>query len=128
MAKRVFLSYRFKEIGLLNNLLQFFQSEGGPIQATPTYATEEEVLRDEKAIKEAIHRRMEGCAGLLVLVADDTHNSRWINYEGGVANELKIPKAAVRHPSGHGALPNAHRGMQEVEWNGKKLAELVEGW
>jgi hypothetical protein len=41
MAKRVFLSFRFAEKGLRNDLLQFFQQNGGPVQATPAYMTQD---------------------------------------------------------------------------------------
>jgi hypothetical protein len=82
----------------------------------------------EERIKQKIREQMKGCAGLLVVASGDSHNSRWMEYEGGVANEFGIPKADVRHPHRPGGPPNAHRGMQEVEWDGAKLAALVASW
>jgi hypothetical protein len=125
MKKRVFISFRFKEKGLRNDLLQFFQANGGPVQATPTYMTQDLSSLGEDHIKDVIRQQMEGCAGLLVLVGDDVHNSSWIQWEGGVANELGVPKFGIRHPAAHGGFPNAHRGMREIDWDGEELARAV---
>ncbi len=128
MAKRVFISFRFHELNLRDNLLQFFQEYGGPIQATPEYMKEDLSEAGEERIKEVIREMMGRCAGLLVVAGEDAHNSFWMNYEGGVANELQRPKAGVHHPSHRGGFPNAHAGMREVEWDGDELAELVASW
>ncbi len=126
MAKRVFLSFSFSaERGLLNDLLQFFQSNGGPVEATPRFMKQDLSAFGEERIKAAIREQMTGCAALLILIGDEAHNSRWIQYEAGVANELRIPKFGVRHPSRHGGFPNAHRGMTEIEWNRDALARVV---
>lgn len=130
MAKRVFISFRFHEIGHRNDLLQFFQENGGPIEAKPAYMKQDvpgEGEERNKRIKELIREQMEGCVGCLML-AGDAQNSFWMQYEGGVANEFGIPKAGVRHPAKPGGLPNAHAGMREVNWNGTELAELVASW
>jgi hypothetical protein len=68
---------------------------------------------------------MEGCVGLFVLVGDQVHNSPWIQWEAGVANELQIPKFGIRHPSAHGGFPVAHVGMREIEWDGNQIAKVV---
>lgn len=125
MAKRVFLSFSFAEIGLLKDLLQFFQTHGGPVQATPAFMTEDLSSFGEERIKTGIREQMEGCVGLVILVGDQAHNSRWIQYEAGVANELRIPKFGIRHPSRRGGFPNAHRGMTEIEWSREELAGVV---
>jgi hypothetical protein len=131
MAKRVFISFRFHELNLRDNLLQFFQEYGGPIQATPAYMKQDIPGEGEeriKKIKQAIRAQMDGCVGVLAVAGEDAHSSFWMNYEGGVANEFQIPKAGVHHPNHRGGFPNAHVGMKEVEWNGPKLAELVASW
>lgn len=127
MAKRVFISFSFvNERGLLNDLLQFFQPYGGPVQATPTYMTENLASRGEDFIADRIRAQMAGCAALIVLVGDEVHNSEWIQYEGGVANELHIPKFGMRHPSKTGGFPNAHKGMRELPWDPDALAREID--
>jgi hypothetical protein len=125
MAKRVFISFRWAEKGWRNDLLQFFQENGGPIQASPAYMTQDLSGWEEEQIKAAIRQQMKDCVVLLVLVGDDVHNSPWIEWEGGVANELKIPKFGTRHPDARGGFPNAHRGMREIDWDGDALARAI---
>ncbi|HEX2206793.1 MAG TPA: TIR domain-containing protein [Longimicrobium sp.] len=76
-------------------------------------------------IKARIREQMTGCAALLVLVGDEAHNSWWIQYEAGLANELRIPKFGIRHPSRRGGFPNAHKGMREIDWSPEELAKVV---
>jgi hypothetical protein len=125
MDKRVFISFRFAEKGWRNDLLQFFQAHGGPVQATPAYMTEDLSSRGEDHIKAVIRQQMKGCVALIVLVGDDVHNSPWIEWEGGVANELQIPKFGMRHPAAHGGFPNAHVGMKEIGWDMYELARII---
>jgi hypothetical protein len=125
MAKRIFLSFSFVDKGLLNDLLQFFQPQGGPVMATPTYMRSDLGDAGAERITQAIREQMQGCSGELLLVGDEVHNSRWIQYELGVANELKIPKFRVRHPTRSGGAPNAHAGMQEIPWSPKEVATIL---
>jgi hypothetical protein len=125
MARRVFLSFKFAEKGLLNDLLQFFQENGGPVQASPAYMTQDLSSFGEEHIKRVIRQQMDGCVALIVLVGDQVHNSKWIEWEGGVANELQIPKFGIRHPAANGGFPNAHRGMNEIDWDRNELARVL---
>jgi hypothetical protein len=97
------------------------------VEATPTFMKQDLSASGEERIKAAIREQITGCAALLVLVGDEAHNSRWIQYEAGVANELHIPKFGMRHPSRRGGFPNAHLGMKEIEWSRTELAEVVTG-
>ena len=126
MAKRVFISFRFREIGLLNDLLQFFQENGGPVQATPAYMKEDLGHLGEDQIAEKIRQQMTGCRGMLVLAGDTAHSSPWMRWEGGVANEIHLRKFGIRHPNAAGAFSTAHAGMQEMEWSPAALAKLIE--
>jgi hypothetical protein len=125
MDKRVFLSFRFTEKGWLNDLLQFFQENGGPVQAKFEYMKEDLSSLGEEHIERVIREQMDGCVALVVLVGDDVHNSPWIRWEGGVANELRIPKFGIRHPAAHGGFPNAHSGMKEIDWDPDELARVI---
>ena len=128
MAKRVFISFSFAERGLRNDLLQFFQEHGGLVQASPAFMTQDRSAEGEARIKEGIREIMEGCSGLIVLAGEQAHNSRWIEYEIGVAAGLRIPHVGVRHPDRQGGFPNTYRGMKEVQWDRKELAQVVGEW
>ncbi|HEX8360284.1 MAG TPA: TIR domain-containing protein [Longimicrobium sp.] len=126
MAKRIFISYSFRDAGLRNDLVRFFKDH--LIEATPTFIDDDISGAGDEGIKARIRAQMKECAGLLVLAGEKAHNSPWIQYEAGVANEFGIRKAAVRHPARSGGLPNAHVGMPEVAWDAKQLAQLVASW
>ncbi|HEX8831279.1 MAG TPA: TIR domain-containing protein [Longimicrobium sp.] len=126
MAKRVFISFRWHEKGWRNDLLRFFQAYGGPVQATPASMNQDMSDRGEDKIKEAIRQQMDGCDAVIVVVGDDVHNSPWIEWEGGVANELKIRKFGMRHPAAKGGFPNAHAGMQEIPWDPAEMARIID--
>jgi hypothetical protein len=125
LAKRIFLSFSFVDKGLLNDLLQFFQMKGGPVQATPAYMKTDFGDAGAERIKQAIREQMQGCVGVLLLVGDEAHNSRWIQYELGVANELQIPKFRLQHPTRSGGPPNAHSGTREIPWSPKEVAAVL---
>lgn len=125
MAKRIFLSFSFVDRGLLNDLLQFFQAHGGPVMATPTYMTTDVSKAGPERIRQTIREQMQGCSGVLLLVGDEAHNSRWIQYEMGVANELHIRKFRLQHPTRTGGAPVAHAGMPEIPWSPKEVAAVL---
>lgn len=125
MAKRIFLSFSFVDRGLLNDLLRFFQPHGGPVMATPTYMVSDISEGGPERISQAIREQMQGCVGVLLLVGDEAHNSRWIQYEMGVANELRIRKFRVQHPTRTGGAPVAHAGMHEIPWSPQEVAAVL---
>ena len=83
MAKRIFPSFSFVDRGLLNDLRRFFQAYGGPVEATPTLMETDFADAGPERIEQAIREQMRGCAGVLLLVGDEAHNSKWVGYEMG---------------------------------------------
>ncbi|NOK32025.1 hypothetical protein HMI49_02250 [Corallococcus exercitus] len=128
MAKRVFISFNFKEKGYQNDMQNLFAAHGGRVEATPTIVEKDVSAGGPAAIQAEIQRIMGPCKGLIVVVGDIAHNSPWVDYELGCANSQMIPKIAVRHPNATGGVPNNHRGMRVVEWNSQELIDAVRGW
>jgi len=128
MAKKVFLSFNFKEKNYLNDARNLFAPYLGTLEATPIFVERDVSENGPKAIEQEIQRVMGPCVGLIVVVGDVAHNSPWIDYELGYANSAKIPKIAVRHPNATGGVPNNHRGMTVLEWNSSELAAAIRGW
>ena len=125
MAKRVFVSFRYADKDLRNDLLQFFQEHGGPVQATPAVMRTDVGDQGDERVKQVIREQLQGCVAVLAVVGDTVHNSRWIEYELGVANEFGIPKFQIRHPKATGGPPNAHAGMREIEWKRDAVAAVI---
>jgi hypothetical protein len=128
MAKKIFISFNFRERGYKNDLLGLFAPSKGVLEATPIFVENDVTAGGEPAIKAEIKRVMDPCSGLIALVGEGSHNSPWIDYEMGYANTLGIPKVAVWHPQSRGGPPNNHQGMRVVGWNSPELAEVVRGW
>jgi len=128
MAKKVFISFNFKERGYKNNLLGLFVAHGGRIEATPIHVENDVSVGGPSAIEAEIKRVMDPCRGLIALVGSDAHNSPWIDQELRHADRLGIPKVAVRHPQGTGGVPNSHRYIRVVEWNSQDLVDMVRDW
>lgn len=128
MAKRVFISFNFKEQNYRNDVRNLFAGFGGRIEATPTFVERDVSSGGLSAIRAEIQQVMGPCKGLIVVVGDVAHNSPWIDYELGFANSQMIPKIAVKHPNATGGVPNNHHGMRVVGWNSQELIDTVRGW
>src|SRR5579871_966673 len=116
MAKKIFLSFRYSDLNLRNNLRDLFEGHGGDIEATPAYITEDVSDRGDTAVKDQIKALLQGCRGLLLLVGDTSHSSKWMDYEVQVAGSHSLPLAAVQHPQSRGGLSPKHAHIPLFKW------------
>jgi len=131
MSKKIFVSFKYSELEWKNNIESLFHSEGAQVAVTPVWlsipAANTPRISDTE-IRKAIRDRVDACCGLIVVVGNDAHNSPWIDYELGLANALKKPKVAVRHPQATGGLPNNHKGMIVLAWKSDDLMRAIQSW
>lgn len=128
MAKKVFISFNFKERGYKNDMLRLFASGGGKIEATPIQVENDVSTGGPTVIEAEIRRVMDPCCGLIALVGTDAHNSPWIDSELRHADRLGIPKVGVLHPQVRAGLPNSHKYLRVLEWNSQELVDMVRSW
>lgn len=128
MSKKVFLSFRQKNVDLRNDLLALFAAGGGRIQATPVYLTEDLRGKGEAAITKQIQEAMQDCCGLLLVMGEDVHNSEWIKYELEVADSWGIPRVGVRHRQATGGPPNRYPRLEILPWQPETIAQTVNSW
>ena len=130
MPKKVFMSFRYDDLAWKNDAEALFKAQPGQVLATPVYLPASAVggRRPDAEIEAEIRGLLEGCAGLIVVVGNDGHNSPWLKHELGLANALKKPKVAMRHPQATGGLPNSHSGMRVIEWSSDALAREIQSW
>lgn len=73
----------------------------------------------------AIRRYLRGLIGeadaLVCLIGDNTHNSKWIDYELSVANSQQKKIIPVRIKGTTGGLPQLLKGQEEVRWNSREI-------
>lgn len=79
----------------------------------------------ESAIKAHLADRIRGCACVMLLVGNDTHNHNWVAHELSVANSLHKPIIAVRIPGASGALPVNFRHLSLVDFDPFAIANLL---
>ena len=128
MAKKIFLSFRYTDSDLRNDLEGLFQARQGPIEATPVYCKRSADATTEAAIRKDIQASLEGCRGVLVVPGDDAHSSKWIKYEVNVARSAQLPCAVVRHPQSKGGVPPDLRSLPELAWDPHAINEHVRLW
>ncbi len=128
MAKKIFLSFRYKDATLRGDLQGLFKANGGTIEATPVYCKRDESATTEAAIKSAIKQSLQGCRGLLMVPGDDGHSAPWIKYEVSVALSDGLPCAVVDHPLARGGPPAEHHHLPRLRWDKKEIAEHVRSW
>lgn len=124
MSKRVFVSFRYSDIAFRNDLESLFQNSG----AQPVHVVEDVAVQGEAAIRSEIQRHLQGCHGLVVVVGNDAHNSRWIDYEVQAARSARLPCVAIRHPRSSGGLPNGHKDLPLIDWSPASLKQEIARW
>jgi hypothetical protein len=117
MTRRVFISYKYTDREVAHNVHVFFQAQGGVCQGQPAFVEEDVAPEGDPAIKEIIQSVMKGCAAVLFVVGDDSHNSPWIEYEAKLARNWGLRMVAVRAPNTTGAVPNEIKNQVTlVDW------------
>jgi len=127
MAKKVFLSFRYADADLRNDLEGLFQSRGGKIEGTPVYCPRDPNAKTESEIRASVLSSMEGCRGLLMVPGDDAHSAGWIRYEVSVAESRGVPCAVVEHPASKGVRPE-HRHLPKLRWDAQTIADHTRSW
>lgn len=124
---KIFISYRDEDIerrnafsGLLNNPNAKFTDV--PIEERENYrGTSEETIKNylRPLVSEA------GC--LILLVGENTHNGKFLNWEIDVAISQQKPIGAIRIPETKGGLPpKLHElNIQIVDWNRNEIQNMI---
>ncbi|MYB37483.1 MAG: hypothetical protein F4Y26_08895 [Gammaproteobacteria bacterium] len=82
MARVVFFSFDYDDVFRVNQVRNSGQFVGEKRSGFRDKAEYEKVKRrGDKAIKKWIRRQMDGCSVTCVLIGQDTHQSKWVNFE-----------------------------------------------
>ena len=127
MARRVFVSFNFKDAAAAKSVRSFFQDQQGQSQGKPVFVENDVSANGDAAIDTEIRRVMSGCDCALFVVGDESHNSPWINREAELATSLGVGRVAVRAPGTRGGLPGqlANQNIPFVKWSQDALAEAL---
>jgi hypothetical protein len=102
MPKSIFISHVHEDA---ERIAQIELWKGGGLLGDVAITKETNDFRQmgEEAIKKHLRPRIKGCAAVLVLIGNDTHNHHWIDYEVQVAKSEHKQVIAVRI-KGHNRL------------------------
>lgn len=82
MARRVFFSFKYKDVSRANVVRHSWVTQGREAAGFIDAADFEKVKKQgDEAIKKWINNQLEGTSVTVVLVGEKTCNSRWVKYE-----------------------------------------------
>ncbi len=83
-------------------------------------------IHGEKAITDHLVPKIRGCAAVLVLIGNDTHNHEWISYEVQVAKMLNKKVIAVRIKKTTGKPPKILASQGLTKFNAAAIRKMLE--
>jgi hypothetical protein len=111
MPKSIFISYVYEDKAHRDYVERWFDSNLVGFDRVSIAESEDYRQHGEAAIKDYLRPKIRGCAAVLCLVGDDTHNSSWVQYELDVATSLNKQIVLARIPNTRGATPARHRHL-----------------
>ncbi len=105
MSRSVFVSCVHEDSQLINIMKAWEQRQ---LIGDITITSELEDKRNEGtlAVKRYLQKKIEGAAGIVVLVGNNTHNHDWIAVEVELANSFHKKIVCMRIPNTTGAQPS----------------------
>ncbi len=126
MPKSVFISHVHEDAERIQQIEQWAK-DGLLGDVVITKETNDFRQMGEEAIKKHLRPKIQGCAVVLVLIGNDTHNHDWITYEVQVAKTLHKRVIAVRIKDTQGAPPKMLSSQKLVRFNAAAVKKAVEG-
>jgi hypothetical protein len=105
MPASIFVSHVYEDLAARDNLISWAQS--GLLGPGVVITGESADVRQEgnRAIQSHLSPKLQGASAVIVLVGNNTHNHRWIEYEAQHAQSNRKSVIAVRIPGTTGAAP-----------------------
>jgi hypothetical protein len=125
MSKSIFVSCVFEDSCGIETLKKWTRKNKlGDVVITSE--TEDKRTEGKEAIKEHIKNKIKGCAFILVLIGDNTHNHKWINTEVELANSFHKKIICVRLPYTKGSVPDLLSKYAIVAFNPEPLKKIID--
>jgi len=126
--RHLFISFRESERELREGFEGMIQNPTSPLRAYPVSSREDVRNRGEKTIKKEIKGLMKQSDIVVFLIGNDSHNSKWIDYEALLTLNWNYPYIVVRLPNTSGGLPNPlkNQEFEEIEHNPRKIQSAID--
>lgn len=125
MSKSIFISCVFED-SHRNETIKKWAKEDKLGNIVITCETEDKRVEGKEAIKEYIKNKIRGCALILVLIGDNTHNHDWIRAEVELANSFHKKIICVRIPNTKGSVPNLLTKYDLINFNPVSIKKNIE--
>jgi len=119
MLEKIFISFRESDRQYREGFEGLLQNPNSSLKAIPISSREDVRHQGEAAVKIYIKKMLDESDIIICLIGNDSHNSKWIDYEINVATSKNIPIIMVRIPNtyGSGPLLFKKRNLPLVNWN-----------
>lgn len=115
MPNNVFVSHVYEDLGA-RRAIGSWASQGLLGSGVVIIGESEDVrLHGERAVRNHLHPKLTEAGSLIVLVGNDTHNHRWIEYEAQHALSARKRVVPVRITGTTGAAPAILAGLAFVQ-------------
>lgn len=127
MARKIFVSYNFKDKEVSHSVKAFLQKHGGKIDGEFVFVTTDVSSEGDAAIDREIRLVQSGCDAALFLIGNNSHNSPWINREAQLAKSNNLCIVLTRLPGSSGGRPYElyNSNYPEAEWTEDNLAHYL---
>lgn len=127
MPKTVFISYVYEDKFYRDQIIDCWKKGLLGEEGEFAFISEDSDKRPEgeAAIKKHIRPKIEGCAILMALIGDNSHNHSWVDYEIDVALSLNKKIIAVRLPNTTGAPPTKIRKLPLIRYKMKAILKAL---
>lgn len=116
---RIFISYKWEDKEYYDGLNGLLQNPNNNYVHIVIEEREDLRSKGENSVKDHLRRIIQNCDRVICLIGQDTHNSKWVQYELEVANSQKKRIIAVRVPGTTGGVPNLirDRRISIIKWD-----------
>jgi len=110
------MSYKKDFISMLKN-------PNNVLPSTPEYEQDSLLFYSDNDIKNYLKEKIEKADIIVILIGNNTHSRKWVDYEIAVAKNLNIPIIGVRIPGSYGNLNFDLKFI--AEWNVKDIQSNI---
>ncbi len=128
MLEKIFISFRETDRQHREGFEGLLQNPNSSLKAIPISSREDVRHQGEDAVKNYIKEMLNESDIMICLIGNDSHNSKWIDYEMNVATSKQLPTIGVRIPNtyGSGSLLFKKRNLPLVNWNVDEIKKKID--
>lgn len=121
---KIYPVFASNDMNYKNDFISMLKNSNNVLPATPEYEQKNLQYSSEYEIKNYLKERLKKADAIAILIGNDTHSRKWVDYEISVARSLGIPIIGVRIPRSHGNL--SFNLDYEASWNVRDIQSNID--